>query len=180
MERGPTLCGPRLCLQPWEESALELCVRWFSDPQVRKAALAPHPWPWIRLRARVQEIFCDPQAVHFLIVLRAGDQPIGVCGLFDVDQEQGTAQLGVVIGEAAARGQGYGTEALNLLVAYAFDHLGLRLLRLQVREDNAAAVRVYEKLGFRKLTAVRGRWLWPPHKGKIWIMEKARDGGGAP
>ena len=55
-------------------------------------------------------------------------------------------QLG--IGALADRDQGYGAEALQLLLRYAFDELNLFRLTVMIPEYNRAALRLFEKSGF--------------------------------
>lgn len=47
-------------------------------------------------------------------------------------------------------GQGYGREALSLLLRFAFDELNLRRLSLTVFSYNDRAIRLYERLGFQR------------------------------
>ncbi|WP_078548254.1 GNAT family N-acetyltransferase [Litchfieldia alkalitelluris] len=61
-----------------------------------------------------------------------------------------TAWLAVAIGEKANRGKGYGREALNLALCYAFHELNLYRLQLTVFDYNHPAMALYEKLGFKK------------------------------
>ena len=58
------------------------------------------------------------------------------------------ARFSILIGEAAHRGAGQGTEATALVCEYAFDRLGIREIVLDVVQRNAAAVRAYLKVGF--------------------------------
>ena len=46
--------------------------------------------------------------------------------------------------------RGFGTEAVRALVGYGMDRLGLKRIFLKVFPDNARAIRVYEKCGFRE------------------------------
>ena len=46
--------------------------------------------------------------------------------------------------------KGYGTEAVSAMVRYGMDTLGLRRIFLKVFPDNARAIHVYEKCGFRE------------------------------
>ncbi len=52
------------------------------------------------------------------------------------------------MGEVSSRGQGYGTEAVELLLDFGFRDLNLHRIYLHVFSHNAAAIRVYEKSGF--------------------------------
>lgn len=53
-----------------------------------------------------------------------------------------------MVGERDARGKGLGTEAILLVLQYAFETLGLHRVELGVRADNEVAIRCYRKIGF--------------------------------
>jgi RimJ/RimL family protein N-acetyltransferase len=74
---------------------------------------------------------------------------IGTCSLMDINPVNGSATLGIVIGETDCLGKGYGTEAVKLLVEYGMFFLNLHNIQLQVYGFNARAIRAYEKAGFR-------------------------------
>ena len=57
--------------------------------------------------------------------------------------------VAIFIGDRSNWGKGYGTDAMNILVRYAFDELNLRRVSLSVFEYNHRAVKSYEKVGFR-------------------------------
>jgi len=73
---------------------------------------------------------------------------IGSIGLHQIDTRARSAMLGVFIGEKRFWGKGYGTEAVQLLLEYAFDQLNLHRVFLYVHEHNPRAVRCYQKCGF--------------------------------
>jgi RimJ/RimL family protein N-acetyltransferase len=74
---------------------------------------------------------------------------IGGVALADVS-EDGRAELVIAIGRADARGQGYGREAIRLIVEHALGRLGLREVFLRVQADNQRAIRCYLACGFVK------------------------------
>lgn len=76
--------------------------------------------------------------------------PIGNVALQDIDYRNRTAELGIFIAEAATRGQGYGTEATELILDFAFRILGLQNVMLRVYDYNEPARRCYERAGFRE------------------------------
>jgi RimJ/RimL family protein N-acetyltransferase len=79
--------------------------------------------------------------------------------MFDVLLPHRRAEVGILIGEPDARGRGYGTEAMRLLVDYAFTAAGMHSVMLWVYEFNPAARRCYEKVGFREVGRRReSRW----------------------
>lgn len=144
-------------------SDVEKFTVWFNDPEVTQ--FLGNAFPAIseeRERELVEGWLDDPHA--FSIETRGG-QLIGNCHLFRVDMRQRRAELGIVIGDKAFWGQGYGTDALTLLLMYAFDHLGLHRVELEYLAFNRRAREAYEKCGFveegcrREAVFMRGRWL---------------------
>ncbi|HWI17098.1 MAG TPA: GNAT family protein [Vicinamibacterales bacterium] len=89
-----------------------------------------------------------PDTRIFAIRTTADDRLIGTCQLLNIDPRAQSAELQIRIGDPAARGRGYGTEAVRMLVAFGFDQLDLRRIALHVLITNVAAQRTYEKVGF--------------------------------
>jgi RimJ/RimL family protein N-acetyltransferase len=83
------------------------------------------------------------------------DALIGTVGLFDVEWGNRTAWIGIGFGQREDWGKGYGTETMQLLLAYAFDELNLHRLQLTVIAYNLRAVAMYEKVGFVREGAYR-------------------------
>jgi RimJ/RimL family protein N-acetyltransferase len=101
----------------------------------------------------------------FGIRRREDDRLIGDILLDVVHWNAGDAFVGVAIGDRELWGQGYGTEAMNLLLEFAFTEINLRRVTLTVFEYNPRAVRSYEKAGFRHEGRLR-RYL--SREGKRW------------
>ena len=87
------------------------------------------------------------KAVLFSMLEKGTGAFIGNIELMDV--ANGAGELGIAI-TAAMQDKGYGTEAIPAMVRYGMDTLGLRRIFLKVYPDNARAIRVYEKCGFRE------------------------------
>ena len=84
-----------------------------------------------------------------------GDQLLGFVVLFNLKWRNQTAELAIGIGAKEYRGKGYGQDALNLILNYAFSELCLRRVSLTVLEYNARAIRAYERVGFQREGAHR-------------------------
>lgn len=89
-----------------------------------------------------------PEVINFMIHTLAEDQPIGFIGLDGINWIHGEAWLGIGIGDRSFWGQGYGTEAVRLILKYAFDELNLYRISLNVFAYNERAIRAYQKAGF--------------------------------
>ena len=85
----------------------------------------------------------------FAIHLKGEEEPIGVISLMNISEANESAELSVIVGHPDDRRQGYGAEAINILLGYGFEKLGLNRVGLSVFEFNEDAISTYEKLGFR-------------------------------
>lgn len=92
---------------------------------------------------------------HFTIRSRQDDRLLGFIRLFWVDWANGNGNVRLGIGDPEDRRKGYGSEALQLLMAYAFTELNLHRLSAMVAEYNQAGVDFFLKAGF--LEEVRRR-----------------------
>lgn len=86
---------------------------------------------------------------NFFIHTLEDDEVIGFLDLGGMDWTSGNCWLGVGIGERAYWGKGYGTDAINVLLRFAFEELNLKRVSLNVFEYNERAIRSYEKIGFQ-------------------------------
>lgn len=87
--------------------------------------------------------------VIFGIVLNEADKLIGSCQLHSIHPVHRSAELQIRIGEVSERGKGYGTDAVRLLQQFAFEDLNLHRVFLTVKANNIAALKIYEKCGFK-------------------------------
>jgi RimJ/RimL family protein N-acetyltransferase len=90
----------------------------------------------------------SPHDFGFMIRTLADDKLIGFIGLDGVQWTHGNTFVGIGIGEKEYRGKGYGTDALRVILHYAFTELNLHRVSLNVFEYNPRAIRSYEKAGF--------------------------------
>ncbi|NLG74290.1 MAG: GNAT family N-acetyltransferase [Chloroflexi bacterium] len=109
----------------------------------------------------------NPGMVNFFIRTLADDRLIGFIGLGGIHWNHGDAFVGIGIGEREYWGKGYGTDAMRVLLRFAFEELNLHRVSLTVFEYNPRAIRSYEKAGF----AVEGRVREFVHRGgRRWDM----------
>jgi len=85
----------------------------------------------------------------FAIRTLENDHLLGDVGVGGISWNHGDALLGIGIGERGFWGKGYGSDAMKLVLRYAFVELNLRRVTLNVYEYNLRAIRAYEKLGFQ-------------------------------
>ena len=84
----------------------------------------------------------------FRVRTLAEDQLIGIAGV-GVDWMHRTANMGVSIGDPEYWGKGYGSDAIQLILNYAFSELNIYRVGISTIAYNERAARAYEKAGFR-------------------------------
>ena len=89
-----------------------------------------------------------PDLFMFGIRTRSEDRLIGGISLDGVKWAHGESFLGIGLGDRACWGNGYGTDAIRVILRYAFTELNLVRVSLDVFEYNPRAIRCYEKAGF--------------------------------
>jgi RimJ/RimL family protein N-acetyltransferase len=90
------------------------------------------------------------QSHVFSIVALDSEQTIGRCMLTNLDAINRSAMLGIMIGPEF-QNQGYGQEALRLLLDYAFNLLNLNSVMLGTYSFNHRAIAAYKKVGFTEI-----------------------------
>lgn len=143
------LQGQRVRLRPVQESDLQLFVEWLNEPETRYwLSLSEAPQLTLDTEREWYEEKRSSEGNLLWMIETEKGKPIGNIDLHLLDRTHGRAQLGIVIGDANARGRGYGAAAIREVLRYAFRELGLRRVELLVDEDNARAIRCYERCGF--------------------------------
>lgn len=158
--------GELVALGPIQREFIPTYLRWMNDfGTTMNLAVRPRPMTLEQETAWYDATANDAGEHTFAIFERATWRLIGNCGLYHVDWPNRRTEVGIAIGEPDARGKGYGTEAMRLLVDYAFTALGMHSVMLLVYEFNGAAQRSYAKVGFREIGRRREcRW----HNGRFW------------
>jgi RimJ/RimL family protein N-acetyltransferase len=145
-------------------------TRWESDP-----ALMPYSRPNQSQEDvdRAEEITLEvlrERGVHqkiYLIYL--SKQLVGEVS-YQIDpahlfkKETGTAWVGIVLGEACARGKGIGRLAMTFLEK-EISRNGLKRIELGVFEFNETAIQLYSRLGYTEIGRIDGFTYW---QGRMW------------
>lgn len=144
--KNPFLVGEALYLRPLERDDAPLFTAWANDPESRYYLARPRPSTLAHEQALIDQASKDDVVLG--IARKTDDALLGRIALRHIDPRNSQAELALFIGPPRETGKGYGTEAVRLIVKYAFDTLNLQRVHLRVHADNAKAVRAYEKAGF--------------------------------
>lgn len=86
-----------------------------------------------------------------LAICNFENDTIGLIDVFDFDIKNKRAGIGILIQNKENRNQGYGKEALELLVNYCFQTLHLHQVYANISENNRASLKLFETNGFIKI-----------------------------
>ncbi len=150
-EKEQRLVGESVELRRHDRSNYPLYARWYSDEEVwRLTSWASEPMR----QASVERLFEDrqnsPKDDSFAIHRKGEEEPVGVISLMNISEADASADLSIIVGEERERAKGLGTEAIRVILRYAFEDLGLNRVGLSVFEFNEPAIHAYEKLGFKE------------------------------
>lgn len=120
-----------------------------ADPEVAYYTGGGGTYDFATIEAYLKRIAEAEDRYDFFIRLDDGEA-IGEIVLKDVDPDAGRASMRIALFSATRCGQGYGTEALRLLLDFAFGELGLHRVELEVYSYNERARRSYLKCGFKE------------------------------
>ena len=138
------------------ETDAEIVARWSQDTEYHRLgdndAAYPQLVKWVRERLERH----SDRGFGFAIRTLSDDRLIGDIGVWIESWPHGEGWAGIGIGERDFWGNGYGTDAMCLMLRFAFGELNLRRVTLGVYAYNPRAIRSYEKAGFRREGMVRG------------------------
>ncbi|MFN8374195.1 MAG: GNAT family protein [Anaerolineae bacterium] len=142
------LVGERVRLTAIRPEDSAVVTRWYEDGEFARLLDATPAYP--RAESQVSRYLLEESGKEvFIFAIRRTDDErfMGFIDLSGILWTQGVAWLGIGIGPEF-QGQGYGGEALQLVLAFAFRELNLHRIQLTVFAYNERATALYEKLGF--------------------------------
>jgi RimJ/RimL family protein N-acetyltransferase len=149
------LKSSRIALRPLQAKDLPLMFEWINDREQVLFNAPYRPVSELQHYSWAEAIQQRQDMMIFSIFQLETDDLIGTCQLHSINAVHRSAELQIRLGEVAARGAGYGTEAVSLLLGFAFRDLNLHRVYLHVFSTNGAAIQVYEKVGFKREGVLR-------------------------
>ena len=143
------LVGNRIYLSPMSVDDAETYVKWLNDLATTDGL--GNSSRMISLEDEKEWIKKSSSSFQFAIVRLEDDTLLGNCGFNEINQVMQNAIVGLFIGDEDNRNQGYGQEALNLLLDYGFNYLNLNNIMLKVFSFNERAIQCYKKVGFKEI-----------------------------
>lgn len=149
------LIGDRIYLSPRNSEDVEIFTQWLNDFEItdytgRSAGIVTLE----NEKQYLENKLTNDNHKAFVIVDLTTDKMVGTLSLENINYNNRTAVLGIFIGDSEYRSNGYGTEAIRLLLDFAFNYVNLNSIKLDVLSCNERAIKCYKKCGFKEV----GRW----------------------
>lgn len=146
------LIGDRIYLSPKGVSDDEITkfTEWMNDFQITDyTGRSSQIMTWQNEKEYLENATKNNDNKGFNIIDLKSDKLIGTVGLAHFNYIARSAVLGIFIGDSDFRNNGYGTEAIRLLLEYGFKYLNLHSIRLDLLSINERAHKCYLKCGFK-------------------------------
>jgi diamine N-acetyltransferase len=151
-----------LQLRALEPADVDLLYKWENDTSVWHLSSTLAPFSRFALEQYVlnagDDIFASKQLRLMIDLLKAEPpETIGCIDMFDLDPVNLRAGIGIMILDEY-RGKGYASEALDLIIEYAFERLLLHQLYSNVTHDNKASLELFRKKNFQ-VAGLKKDWI---------------------
>jgi len=148
--------GTRVCLRSFELSDLDEIMKHWNKMELRNLVGSADRGPvarieeeeWIRNTWKQRQ---ERKAFFFAIETKTDNKLIGGTSLFNIGWTSRSAKAGIAIHNPEYWGKGYGPEAMNLILSFAFGNLNLNRVELHTFDFNKRAQKCYLKVGFKEV-----------------------------
>ncbi|MCJ7696182.1 MAG: GNAT family N-acetyltransferase [Anaerolineaceae bacterium] len=154
----PYLYSKRLRLRAAEPNDIPHFLDWVNDPEVTENLVLHQPISSIEEEHWYENMLKRPIDEHVMVIEIKKEASsdsgaiswvaIGNIQFLSINWINRNTEIGIMIGEKEYWGQGYGTEAMQLMLTHGFSTLNLHRIWLQVYDKNVRGFKAYEKAGF--------------------------------
>ena len=163
-----TLKWKDVVLRALEPADLDFLYKLENDESVWEISNTSTPYSRYILKQYLdnsdQDIYSVKQ-LRLVITLASNNRSIGFVDLFDFDPKHQRVGLGIVIFEEADRGKGFASQAIEMICRYAFTHLNMHQLYVNITGDNKRSIELFKKVGFSR-TGIKKDWIYSDGKFK--------------
>jgi len=131
------------------EADAETMAAWSRDSEFLTLLNDDPVRPWLARQVK-EDLVSEPKPDEVVFAIRTldDDRLIGFTALWGFEWSHGEAWISIGIGGRQDWGKGFGTDAMRVMLRYAFTELNLHRVSLFLFDYNLRALRAYEKAGF--------------------------------
>jgi diamine N-acetyltransferase len=166
-----SLKGTQINLRALEPEDLEFLYQIENKESFWEISHTQKPFSRYILKQYLENAHLDiyeTKQLRFIIEEQSAKKQVGMIDVFDFNPQHKRAGIGILIHPDFQK-KGYASEALSLLIKYAFYHLQLHQLYANITSDNMPSIALFEKHNFSKI-GVKKDWILSQGKFKDEIL----------
>ena len=155
-----TLQGNTIFLRALEPEDLEFIYCLENNETIWEVSNTQTPYSKFLISQYLENAHLDiyeAKQLRLAICRNVSSEAIGLIDLFDFDPKNKRAGVGIIIQNEKDRNNGFGKEALHLMIDFAFQHLQLHQLFANIGSENQASLALFTTFGFEKI-GVKKDW----------------------
>jgi len=164
------LIGDKIYLRPIEAEDAKFLSRGENDPTVRESLFLALPFSSTNEQEKIKQYIKSKEEIVLIIVEKETNKPVGQTAFFRIDCISRSAIFYLAILDPTYWSKGFGTEATQLMVDYAFNTLNLNRIQLHVCAENMPAIKIYQRVGFIKEGVLRQAMFRDGNYVDFWVM----------
>lgn len=148
------LIGEKVILRAMELEDMEFLRTIINDPDTEKNVVG---WSFAVSKYEQQKWYENQiqNKTNIRFIIEAEGKTIGVVSLTNIDWKDRKACTGIKLFGEDIKRKGYGTDAINTVMKYAFEELQLNKLYGSILEYNIASIKLHEKCGWKRAGILR-------------------------
>ena len=172
---NPFLVGSNIYLRPIELNDTEFLCQTHNDPVIREALFMAFPVFLELEQEKIKQYMNLKDSIVLMIVEQNTNVSVGQTALFRIDYVSRAAVFYLTILKPEYWSKGFGAEAVQLMVDYAFSTLNLNRIQLHVCAENIPAIKIYQKVGFVREGILRQAMYRKGAYCDFWVMGLLRQ-----
>ncbi|MBR9758469.1 MAG: GNAT family N-acetyltransferase [Algicola sp.] len=154
-----TLKGSHIFLRALEPEDLEFVFDIENNEDIWELSHTQTPYSRYLIKTYLENAHKDIYEMKQLrlLISNQNNKAIGLIDLFDFDPKNNRVGVGILIKSETDRQNGYGSEALSLLLNYCKTHLGVHQVYCNISEDNNASLNLFKKHHF-EVVGIKKDW----------------------
>lgn len=155
-----TLTGNTIFLRALEPEDLEFVYAIENDESIWEISHTQTPYSRFLIKQYLENAHQDiyeAKQLRLVICDKETHNTLGLIDLFDFDPKNLRAGIGILLQKSESRSRGFGSEALGLVIAYAFIHLQLHQLYANISTENEVSLALFAKFGFENI-GIKKQW----------------------
>jgi len=156
-----TLTGENIYLRALEPEDLAFIYKLENNESMWDVANTQTPYSRFLIRQYLENAHQDiyeAKQLRLAICKTGSFDAVGLIDLFDFDPVNSRAGVGIIVEDTTHRKKGYGSEALALVINYAFKKLQIHQLYANIDLANVASTALFTNFGF-ELIGIKKDWI---------------------